>query len=621
MGNPPTDRPAPRRPLRLWPGVVIAVLLALVRFVVPLFTPDTGNVGVMIGLAGGPLIILWWLFFSRAPWSERLGALGVMIVALFATYHLVDKSIRTGAMGFLFPVLAVPVMALAFVAWAVATRNLPDRTRRITMAATILLSCGVWTLLRTGGFTGDFKHDFAWRWSPTPEERLLATDRSDPPPPPPLASTPTPPAAPAPAPSASAAAEAARPASEPIAEPAEAAAAPAEAKPGADWPGFRGPRRDGIVTGVQIKTDWSASPPVQMWRRPIGPGWSSFAVQGDRFYTQEQRGEDEVVSCYKVATGEPVWRHRDRARFWESNAGAGPRGTPTLANGRVHTQGGTGIVNALDADTGAVVWSRNAASDTGAKLPGWGFASSPLVVDDLVVVAAGGHLVAYDAAAGQPRWYGPKSGWGYSSPHLATIDGVRQILLLNGAGAISVTPEDGKALWEHKWPGDGIVQPGLTAEGDVLIGTATGMGEGAGIGMRRVSLGRGDRGWTVQERWTTTGLKPYFNDFVVHEGHAYGFDGSILACVDLKDGERKWKGGRYGAGQLVLLPEQDLLLVLSEQGELALVEATPERFTEVAARVPALEGKTWNHPVLAGDVLLARNAEEMAAFRLALASR
>jgi len=352
----------------------------------------------------------------------------------------------------------------------------------------------------------------------------------------------------------------------------------------------------------------------------VGPGWSSFAVRGDRLYTQEQRGEDEVVSCYKVSTGEPVWRHRDAARFWESNAGAGPRGTPTLANGRVYTFGGTGIVNALDAGTGAVFWSRNAASDTGAKLPLWGFASSPLVVDDLVVVAAAGHLVAYEAATGQPRWHGPKSGWGYSSPHLAAIDGVRQVLLLNGAGAISVAPADGTVLWEHKWPGDGIVQPALTAEGDVLIGTATGMGEGAGIGMRRVSVGRADGAWTVQERWTSTGLKPYFNDFVVHKGHAFGFDGSILACVDVKDGERKWKGGRYGAGQLVLLPEQDLLLVRSEQGELALVQATPDRFTELA-RFPAIEGKTWNHPVLAGDVLLARNAEEMAAFRLALANR
>jgi outer membrane protein assembly factor BamB len=597
-----TDEPQPRKPLRVWPGVVLATVLGLAWYIVPLFAPN--QVGMFVGLASVVGIVLWWLFFSRAPWLERLGGIGLMIAAIVATRLLVDKSIRTGAMGFLFFILAVPTVALVFVAWAVATRNLPDRTRRWTMVATILLACGAWTLVRTGGFTGDFDHDFAWRWTPTPEERLVATEKELPTPPAPPTTTA---AAPAPAPQASA-------------TPTPVPSAPTEARTAADWPGFRGPRRDGIVAGMQIKTDWSASPPVRMWRRPIGPGWSSFAVKGDRVYTQEQRGEHEVVSCYTLFTGEPVWRHKDRARFWESNAGPGPRGTPTLHNGRVYTLGGTAIVNALDAQTGARFWSRNAASDTGAKTPGWGFASSPLVVDDIVIVAAAGHLVAYDATTGKPRWFGPKSGSGYSSPHLATIGGVRQVVLLNGAGAISVAPTDGKVLWEHKWPGDGIVQPGLTAEGDVLIGTATGMGEGAGIGMRRVAVAQGSDGWTVEERWTTNGLKPYFNDFVVHEGHAYGFDGALLACVDLKDGARKWKGGRYGAGQLVLLPEQDLLLVLSEHGELALARAVPDGFTEVA-RVPAIEGKTWNHPVVAGNVVLARNAQEMAAFRLALASR
>jgi outer membrane protein assembly factor BamB len=313
-----------------------------------------------------------------------------------------------------------------------------------------------------------------------------------------------------------------------------------------------------------------------------------------------------------------VWRHRDALRFWESNGGAGPRATPSVRNGRVYTFGATGIVNALDAGNGAVVWSRNAATDTDKKVPDWGFASSPLVIDDLVIVAVAGQLVAYDLATGDPRWLGPASGGGYSSPHFATIDGVPQILLLRGARATSVAPADGTLLWEHLWqPAVSIVQPALAANGDVLVTAGDAMG---GIGIRRIAVAHGPAGWTVEERWTSRALKPCFNDFVVHEGHAFGFDGSILACIDLSDGTRKWKGGRYGHGQLLLLPDQDLLLVLSEDGELALVRAAPDQFTELA-RLPAIEGKTWNHPVLAGNALLVRNSEEMVAFRLSLAGR
>jgi outer membrane protein assembly factor BamB len=180
-----------------------------------------------------------------------------------------------------------------------------------------------------------------------------------------------------------------------------------------------------------------------------------------------------------------------------------------------------------------------------------------------------------------------------------------------------VGPADGKVLWEHVWRGSSIVQPALLADGDVLVSTG---GAAGGIGVRRLAVARASGEWTVTERWTSRRLKPYFNDLVVHAGHAFGFDGSMLACIDLQDGERRWKGGRYGHGQLLLLPEQDLLLVLSEQGELALVAAAAGDFREVA-RSPAIEGKTWNHPVLAGDVLLVRNSEEMAAFRLPLAGR
>jgi outer membrane protein assembly factor BamB len=350
----------------------------------------------------------------------------------------------------------------------------------------------------------------------------------------------------------------------------------------------------------------------------VGPGWGSFAVEGDLFYTQEQRGEHEVVACHRVSTGEPVWRHRDTIRFYESNGGAGPRATPTLSNSRVYTIGATGVVNALNAATGAVVWSRNAATDTGVEVPDWGFSGSPLVIDDLVIVAMSGQLIAYAAATGDRRWLGPEGGAGYSSPHLATIDGVPQVLLLRGSRTISVAPADGKVLWEHVWlPGVGIVQPGLTDGGDVLLTNGEGMG---GIGIRRIALQHGSGGWTVQERWTTRGLKPYFNDFVVHKGHAYGFDGSILASIGLDDGERKWKGGRYGNGQLILLADQDVLLVLSEEGELALVSATPDQFKELA-RVKTIEGKTWNHPAVVGNTLLVRNGEEMAAYRLPVVGR
>jgi len=554
----------------------------VVRFGVPLVWPDGLMYCVLGGVAGALLIVAWWVFFSRAPWVERLGAIVLMAAAMAATPRILDRSMATGAMGFLFYITAVPGLCLAFVVWAVATRRLSGGPRWATMVATILLACGGWALVRTNGLSSEASSDFAWRWAPTAEDRLVhASDK---------------PAVAAPAPA-------------PIKAPAPPPPTVAKiVKPTAEWPGFRGPHRDDIIPGVRIETDWSKSPPVEMWRRAVGPGWSSFAVHGDLLYTQEQRGSDEVVACYRVSTGEPVWTHRDPARFWESNAGAGPRATPTLHNGRLYTFGATGIVNALNADNGNVVWSRNAGTDASVKVPEWGFASSPLVVEDLVVVAAAGKLAAYDIATGEPRWFGPDGRYGYSSPHLITIDGVRQIVLLSGPGATSVAA-DGTKLWEYALPpGARIVQPAVTADGEILVN------EGEGHNLHRIAVSHG----TVEERWNSNGLKPYFSDFVVHQGHAFGFDGSILACIDLKDGKRAWKGGRYGSGQLVLLADQDVLLVLSEEGGLALVSAATDQFKELA-KFPAIEGKSWNHPVLLGDVLLVRNGQEMAAFRLTLA--
>lgn len=562
----PTERPSARRPLRLWPGVTLLIVQLLawigLRFVFPGF--EGFKWAAMSAFAGTAAIVLWWLLASRARWYDRLGALALIAIGLWGTWQL-----RHPSMGPHWLTSALPILSLLFVGALVLTRGQEEARRRTRVAGALVLACFGWLLVRTEGIDGDHLPDYRWRFTASSEERLLAgtNDRS-------------------------AATDAATP---PLASVAA-------------WPGFRGPRRDGVVHGVRIATDWSTSPPIELWRQPVGPGWSSFAVQGHRVYTQEQRGEQEIVACYDARSGDLIWQHADPVRFFESNAGAGPRATPTLHQGRVYAYGATGILNALDAADGTLVWSRDTVQDTGASVPTWGFSSSPLVTADLVVVDAGA-LIAYDLATGARRWTGEPAPTGYSSPHLLELDGVAQVLLPRSGGLTSVAPADGTVLWEHEWDGFGIVQPAVTPDGDVLISA------GAGIGTQRLTVTRSPEGWTAATRWSSIRLKAYFNDFVVHEGLIYGFDDRILAAIDLETGERAWKGGRYGNGQLVLLADQDLLLVLTEDGDLTLVSATADTFQE-HARMPALEGKTWNHPVVVDDLLLVRNSQEMAAYRL-----
>lgn len=570
-----TTQSAPRPPLRLWPGVAFVVLLGIARWVLPQVLPDQTGTGILVSLAGALGILLWWLLFSRAPWSERLGVPLIVAGVVWAVSRFVHPSITNGMMGLMLSIYSIPFVSMAWVVWAASRHRFGAVSRWGWCLALMLLACVGFTLVRTDGLTSAAGSELHWRWTPTAEERLLSSQ-----------------------------------------------AAPASASPAAGlttgiprgpespiWPGFRGPRRDGVVRGVRLETNWTASPPVELWRQPVGPGWSSFAVSGDRFYTQEQRGEHEMVSCYQITNGAPVWQHQDPARFWESNAGAGPRGTPTLHEGRVYTFGGTGILNALDARTGARLWSRDVTVEAKKKAPDWGFSSSPWVGDDVVVVAATGTLLAYDRATGVPRWTGPADGQSYSSPQETDINGVKQLLLMSGVGLTSVSPRDGKVLWQHAWPGVAIVQPASVAPGELLLST------GDRTGSRRIDVTREGEAWKTTERWTSNRLKAYFNDFVLHEGHAYGFDGGMLTCLELKDGSRRWKDGRYGGGQLLLLADQGLLLVLAENGDVALVPANPEGYAEVA-RIHALEGKTWNHPVVAGDVLLVRNDREMTAYRL-----
>jgi outer membrane protein assembly factor BamB len=384
-----------------------------------------------------------------------------------------------------------------------------------------------------------------------------------------------------------------------------------------DYPQFLGSRRDGSIEGVRLARDWS-DPPRAVWRQPVGPAWSGFAIAGDFAVTQEQRGTEELVTCYDLATGELLWAHADRTRWEDAIGGAGPRATPAIRDGRVYALGATGRLNALDLRTGEPVWSRDVVEDAGASPPTYGVSASPLLVGDTLVIAAGGPagnaLVGYDTATGERRWSGGDAGPAYGSPRHATLAGVPQILVLNDSAVAAHDPTSGLVLWEFEWPqGENTFQP-LVLPGDrVLVST------GYGVGARLLQVRADERGRvTADLLWESLGLKAKFTNIVYHEGFLYGLDDGILVCLDPADGQRRWKSGRHGHGQTLLV--DDLLLVLGEDGSVALVEARPDRHSQLG-RFAALSGKTWNHPALAGPFLVVRNDREAACFELPLAEQ
>lgn len=595
------DAPVPAAPsnldrgdIRLWPGVlIVALTLAAVlvpSYVVPatFFQFQAMFFGPMIGGLG---VVIWLWFASRAAFADKLLATLTLIAGWLAMIPLVHPSTRLALLLYGLPT-ALTMLILGL--WG--GRNPLSAGRRALLAVMILLGWSYYTLIRIDGTTGALQSARAWRWEPSAEDLYVASLTK---------SAPT--TAPGDAIPAGDAAVAA-PATE---------TEPLVAGEG-DWVAFRGPNRDSHVTGGDFDTNWEAAPPKQLWKHPIGPGWSSFTVIGSRLFTQEQRGEEECVVCYDADSGQELWVHTDKSRFWEVIAGAGPRGTPTFDNGRLYTMGGNGLVNCLDARTGRKLWQVDLIELTQAKIPEWGLASSPLIVDGRVIVHSGrptkDGLVALDAQTGATVWSVPAGTHSYSSAQFAEIDGVRQVLIVTDAGILSVDPSDGKTLWDAAWPLSGgmarVVQPAFIGEQAVMLGT------GYGEGTKRFDLVHADGKWSTKQTWLSKDLKPYYNDFVIHDGYAYGFDHNIVVCVDLETGKKKWKQGRYGFGQMLLLTDRELLLILGEQGELALVEAKPTGYREVA-RMQALTGKTWNHPVLAHGRLYLRNAEEAAAFDLA----
>jgi outer membrane protein assembly factor BamB len=380
------------------------------------------------------------------------------------------------------------------------------------------------------------------------------------------------------------------------------------------WTEFRGPRRDGRYDEQTIKTNWPASGLSLQWRQPIGGGYSSFSVADGVAYTIEQRRGQEVVVAYQLETGRELWTHGWDAVFREST-GDGPRSTPTWDAGRIYALGGTGELRALDAKSGKLFWSKNILKDNGASNLTWGMAASPLIVGDKVVLMPGGtsgkSVVAYNKMTGAPVWKALSDEASYTSPMLVRLAGREQILVVTARRAAGLNVADGTLLWEHPWAnssGINISQPIIAGTNRFFL--SAGYGKGASL----VEVSASGNGFAARTVWENGSMKNKFNSSVLHEGHVYGLDEGILTCVDMATGQRKWKGGRYGYGQVILVGGGNLI-VTTEEGEIVLVRATPEQHTEVA-RFSALEGRTWNIPAIADGRLLVRNATQMACYKL-----
>lgn len=519
----------------------------------------------------------------RSPRIDRFVTRG--LPAIWFGVNVLLISLFTGSL--LPRALTAPLFALATM-WVVWCGWMLYRPLRWTRRLGGLLACFVFTaafvgLLRVDGVRGEFQVDFTWRARPVADHGAEL----------PVA----------------------------IAEPSDGLADLSQTTAD-DFPQFLGPDRTGVIADARLSADWDRTPPREVWRKPVGAGWGSFAVVGDFAVTQEQRGSQECVVCYRVSGGQPVWVHADEVRFDKNMGGPGPRATPTIVDGRVYTVGGTGLLNCLDGRNGRAIWSADILEDNGGGPIEHGVCASPLVTNDRVIVAPtgilGACLAAYDRESGKKIWRGGRRRASYGSPALVNLAGTRQIVIATAEGIEGSDFESGKPLWEYVWHGDHNVNCSQPVVVDAAAGRvffAVGYGKG-GVLLHVDHPSAGE--WSVTPLWTSREMKTKFTTAVIYENHLYGLDDGILACLDLATGKRLWKAGRYQHGQVLLAG--DLLIVQAESGEVYLVRPDPKKLIELG-KIAALAHKTWNNPALSGRRLLVRDDQEAVCYELPIRAR
>jgi outer membrane protein assembly factor BamB len=517
--------------------------------------------------------------------------LGLAVIGYLQIVRVVDNGTSNG-----FTDIAVLVTLILLGLWTAFFSPFSRSNRwRIVLAAAALIVAAL-SVVRIDGFDGNLKAHLAWRWRPKPDVALANKPLDD-------------------------------------------AVKAIDVQPTPhDFAGFLGSNRDSYVPDVHLAVDWAAHPPKLRWKQPIGGGYSAFAIVGHGAITLEQRDLEELVTCYDVNTGALAWHHAIHARHHNEIGGDGPGSTPTVHDGKVYALGGTGVLRSLDAATGNEIWIRDVLADVGTDYETdragvwWGRSASPLIVDDLVIVPAGGppagpkvSLIAYKCVNGEIVWKGGNRQVSYSSPSLATYGGMRQIVIVNEATITGHDPRTGDVLWEAKWEGssNSAASASQTVQVDdehLFVSKGYSMGGGALFEIKHEKSDNGDgtsSEWAIKKLWHNHRvLMTKLDNVVIKDGAVYGLSDGVLQCVDLKTGRKLWEGDDYGHGQLLRVG--DRLLITGEWGAVALVDLNPKEYHELA-RFQAIDGKTWNNPAISGNLLLVRNAVEAACYELPLA--
>ena len=368
-----------------------------------------------------------------------------------------------------------------------------------------------------------------------------------------------------------------------------------------DWPQWRGPHRNGISDEKGWSVQWPADGPKQLWKLFIGGGYSSVAVVGGRLYTAGNYKDVDTIWCLDAESCKTVWKYSYPCPY---GGWGGTRATPTIEGKSLYSMSRTGQVFCLDAETGKLNWSTEAAKEMGAKPPTWDFASSPLVEGGLLILNIGGAGVALDKATGKVAWKSTPEQCGYASAVACDLaGGQRCVLIFSAKGLAGVDPRDGRRILWYPWESyDNInaADPIVDAETAFISS-----GYKKGGALLRLETP------TPKVIWQNQNMCNHFASCVLVDGHLYGSDGNVekdgvLSCVELKTGQLKWT--KKGTGMVSVIVADGKLIGITEQGDLIIAEATPKEYHELA-RAKVLTGKCWTPPVLSGGRIYCRNHE------------